>query len=178
MQPESTETYEISGILRNHSKRLQFVDQVLSALPNTKKYVYIWEKNLVTLFQNFFKNPLLYLKYRKYIYYRPLSYKKYIDILNGSNFVIDFAHPYQSGNTIRCYEARSCGTKIITNNPFVFRDKHSNSKNTILLSGKSEITTLSKKYNEIKNVKPEKYNRSISDFVNDLLEKGEVKNKK
>ena len=168
------QNYEISGILRNHSKRLQFVDQVLSALPDSKKYIYIWEKNFVTFTQNFFKSPRLYFKYRKYIYFKSLSYEKYITILNNSNFVIDFAHPYQSGNTIRCYEAQSCGTKIITNNPSVFKDKHFNSENNILLREKSEIPTLLEKYYAIKNTVPEKYNRSINVFVNDLLEKGKV----
>lgn len=165
-------SYEISGILRNHSERLQFVDRVLSSLPDSKRYIYIWEKNFVSFFQNFFKNPRLYLKYRKHIYYKPLSYDKYTHILNNTNFVIDFAHPYQSGNTIRCYEARSCGTKIITNNPFVFRDKNFTSNNTILLKGKNGIPDMLKEYHKIKNKAPEKYNRSISNFVDDLLVKG------
>ena len=102
------------------------------------------------------------------------SHKKYIDILNRSNFVIDYAHPDQSGITIRCYEAQSCGAKIITNNPSVFKDKHFNSDNTILLKGKNEIPTLLEKYNALQNIVPEKYNRSINVFVNDLLEKGKV----
>lgn len=168
------EIYEISGIARNHSKRLQFIDLVISALPNSKNYIYIYEQNIVTFFQNFLRNPQLYFKYRKFIFFKPLSYKKYIDILNNSNFVIDFAHPDQSGITIRCYESLSSGTKIITNNPFVFRDNHFNHENTILLNGKSDITNLLNKYDEIKSLAPEKYNRSINDFVNDLLIKGKV----
>ena len=128
----------------------------------------------MSFIQNFFKSPRLYFKYRKFIYFKPLSYEKYFEILKNSNFVIDFAHPYQSGNTIRCYEARSCGTKIITNNPFVFRDKNFNSENTILLEGKNEIPTMLKKYHEIKNSSSRKYNRSINNFVNDLLVKGKV----
>jgi hypothetical protein len=42
------------------------------------------------------------------------------------------------------------------------------------LKEKSEIPTMVKRYHEIKNFSPEKYNRSINDFVNDLLEKGKV----
>ena len=168
------QSYEVSGIARNHSKRLQFIDLVVSALPNSRKQIYIYEQNIVSFIQNFLRNPRLYVKYRKFIYFKPLSYEKYIEILNNSNFVIDYAHPNQSGITIRCYEARSCGTKIITNNPFVFRDKHFNSENTILLKGKSEISTMLKKYHEIKNSAPTKYNRSINNFVNDLLVKGKV----
>lgn len=171
---DKKQNYEISGIARNHSKRLQFIDFVISALPNSEKLIYIYEQNVATFFHNFLRNPLLYFKYWKFIHFKPLSYKKYVDILNNSNFVIDFAHPDQSGITIRCYEAQSCGAKIITNNPFVFRDKHFNSKNTILLKEKSEIPTMVKRYHEIKNFSPEKYNRSINDFVNDLLEKGKV----
>ena len=169
------ETHEISAVLRNHSERLQFVDSVLSSLSSSKKFIYIWEKNLVSFTQNFFKSPRLYFKYREFIYFKPLSYNKYIDILNNSNFVIDFAHPYQSGNTIRCYEARSCATKIITNNPFIFRDKKSTSENTILLRGKNETSAMIKEYDRIKNTATEKNNRSIKDFVNDLLEKGGAK---
>jgi hypothetical protein len=166
--------YEISGIARNHSKRLHFIDLIMSTISNNKKSIYIYEQNLVTFFSNFTRNPLLYLKYRKFIHFKPLTYKKYIDILNRSNFVIDYAHPDQSGITIRCYEAQSCGAKIITNNPSVFKDKHFNSDNTILLKGKNEIPTLLEKYNTLKNIVPEKYNRSINVFVNDLLEKGKV----
>ena len=168
------ESYEISAIARNHSKRLQFIDLVVTALPNCKRNIYIYEQNLATFISNFTRNPRLYFKYRRFIHFKPLSYKEYIDILNNSNFVIDFAHPDQSGITIRCYEAQSCGAKIITNNPYVFKDKHFNSDNTILLRGKSEIPTLQTKYKEIKNTVPEKYNRSINIFVNDLLEKSKV----
>ena len=166
--------YGISGIARNHSKRLQFIDLVISAFPNAKNFIYIYEQNIVTFTINFLRNPLLYFKYRKFIFFKPLTYKKYIDVLNNSEFVIDFAHPDQSGITIRCYEAQSCGTKIITNNPYVFRDKNFNSENTILLNGKNGIPHLVKKYNEIKNLAPQRYNRSIKVFVNDLLEKGGV----
>lgn len=172
--PIKKHQYEVSGILRNHSERLLFVDKVLSALPQSERFIYIWEKNFVSFFQNFFKNPHLYLKYRKYIFFKPLSYQKYIDILNNSNFVIDFAHPHQSGNTIRCYEARSCGTKIITNNSFVFRDKHSNRQNTILLKNYRNTSALIESYNQIKNSTPKIYDRSIKTFVNDLLIKGGV----
>lgn len=169
-----SQKFEISGTMRNHSNRLKFVDLVLSSLPDSRRYIYIWEKNFVTFFQNFFKNPRLYFKYWNNIDFKPLSYQKHIDILNNSNFVIDFAHPYQSGNTIRCYEALSCGTKIITNNSSVFKDKRFNSENTILLNGEREIPSFLNKYNEIKDSSPEKHNRSIKDFVNDLLEKGNI----
>ena len=168
------ENYEISGIARNHSKRLHYIDLVVSALPNCKKSIYIYEQNIASFFSNFIKNPRLYFKYRKFIHFKPLEYKKYINILNNSNFVIDFAHPDQSGITIRCYEAQSCGAKIITNNPFVFRDEHFNYENTILLNEKNEIPRMLEKYHEIKSHKPEKYNRSIKVFVNDLLEKSKV----
>lgn len=172
---KKNESYEISGIARNHSKRLQFIDLIVSSLPDSKNYIYIYEQNIVTFFQNFISNPRLYFKYWKFIHFTPLSYNKYIDILNNSNFVIDFAHPDQTGITIRCYEAQSCGTKIITNNSFVFKDQHFNIENTILLNGKNEVQTLLKEYHQLKNLKSEKYNRSISVFVKDLLEKGNPK---
>lgn len=160
--------YEISGIARNHSQRLGYIDSVLSELPHIKAYLYIYEQNMVTFLQNFLKNPLLYLKYRKHIHFKSLPYSKYIDVLTNSNFVIDFAHPYQSGITIRCYEALSCGAKIITNNPYVYRDNHFTARNTILFN-KKENSNLLDKYKAIEHVQPPRHNRSIGLFVADLL---------
>ncbi|MEO6683130.1 MAG: hypothetical protein ABIN48_09930 [Ginsengibacter sp.] len=163
--------YEISAIARNHSKRLHFIDGVLSQFPIENNFIYIYEQNIITFLQNIISSPVLYIKYWKYIYFKPLSYNRYIEILNISNFVIDFAHPDQSGITIRCFEAQSARTKVITNNPNVFKNTHFNDLNTILVEHKKDFSSLKEKFQNIKKNTPVKYNRNITAFVNDILEK-------
>ncbi len=161
--------YEISAIARNHSTRLKYIDEVLSNLDITKKFIYIFEQNIFTFIQNFIKNPMLYLKYRKFISFKPLSFEKYTKVIQESNFIIDFAHPSQSGITIRCFEALNASTKIITNNPFVSRFKYFNETNTIVFNEKSDVKNLKSHFTKIKNQKPEKYARTIHHFIKELI---------
>jgi hypothetical protein len=162
-------TYEISVITRNHSDRLKYIDQVLSHLNVEKKFIYIFEQNIFTFIQSFIKNPILYFKFRKHISFKSLSYAEYSKALQESNFTIDFAHPSQSGITIRCFEALSSGTKIITNNPFVSRYKYFNETNTIIYNNTTDPEILRKQFSRIENNAPDKHNRTISNFIEDLI---------
>lgn len=164
-----TPEYEVSAILRNHSKRLNFIDCVLDIIKTKNLFIYIYEKNLFTFLLNFINNPFLYLKYKKFIYFKPLNYKKYIDVLIKSNFTIDYAHPKQSGITIRCFEALSTQTKIITNNTYVKRNSLFNDNNTIIFHGNGNSSTLKYNYERIFNSKIKKCQRTINDFINDLI---------
>ena len=162
-------TYEISVITRNHSDRLTYIDKVLSNLNVERSFIYIFEQNIFTFLQNFIKSPRLYFKYRKHISFKSLSYNEYTEVLQESNFTIDFAHPSQSGITIRCFEALSSGTKIITNNPFVSRNKYFNETNTIVYNDTSDAEILKKQFTSLEKHTPEKHNRTISHFIEDII---------
>jgi hypothetical protein len=86
-----------------------------------------------------------------------------------SNFTVDYAHPSQSGITIRCFEALSTQTKIITNNTYVKRNSHFNDKNSIIFNDVGNSSTLKYHYERIFNTKIEKHQRTITDFINDLI---------
>jgi hypothetical protein len=167
--PKSYE-YEVSAIMRNHSDRLNYINKVFSNIPTENKFIYIFEHNIFSFIQNFIKNPFLYIKYLKYISFKSLPYQEYADVIHKSNFTIDFAHPTQSGITIRCFEALSSQTKIITNNPFVFRYKHFDRTNTIIYTDSSDPTVLKDQYIEIQKYVPVKHSRTIKDFINDLID--------
>lgn len=110
--------YRFSAILRNHSQRLAFVDSVLSVLGDEVAFVYFFEKNVFSLAINFLRNPRAYWKWRRHIHFKPLDYARYIEVLGGSDFTLDYAHPCQSGATMRSFEALAMGVKLITNNRF------------------------------------------------------------
>jgi hypothetical protein len=161
--------FELSAILRNHSERLHYTDHVLKIIQPKKPFIYIYEKNIFTFLINFFKSPYLYIKYFKYIKFKPLDYKKYINALANSDFTIDFAHPKQTGITIRCFEALSMKTKIITNNSYVNRNRHFNESNTIIYQPNCNARAFEKKYKEISFNEIVGYRRTIEDFIKELI---------
>jgi hypothetical protein len=172
--PETTSAkkrdFELSAILRNHSERLGYTDRVLNVIKPKKFFIYIYEKNIFTFLINFFNSPFLYIKYWKYINFKPLDYNNYITALARSDFTIDFAHPKQSGTTIRCFEALSLKTKIITNNPYVTRNSNFNKENTIIYNSSNNNEELKKAYSIIENKQIKRYRRTIEDFLNDLIQ--------
>jgi hypothetical protein len=169
--PSSSKTrdIELSAILRNHSERLVYTDRVLNTIKPDKYFIYIYEKNIFTFLINAFNNPILYIKYWKYIKFKPLAYNEYLNAIARSDFTIDFAHPKQSGITIRCFEALSMQTKIITNNPYVNRNSHFKKENTIIYDYDTSSTELTRRYKKIAHKKIKKYRRTIDDFIRDLV---------
>lgn len=171
--PENNEpkkcSFHISAIVRNHSDRLEYINRVLSNIKTDSNFIFIYEQNILTFFQNFLKSPLLYIKYWKYISFKSLPYSDYIRVLKESNFTIDFAHPAQSGITIRCFEALSSQTKIITNNPYVRKNNHFTDDNSIVFNIDSDPKSLEKSFNDIKSLVPVKHNRTINNFIQELI---------
>ena len=109
--------YEVSSIVRNHSGRLHYIDQVLRVLQPSTQYIAIFELNVFTFVFNFLRSPQLYLKYWGNISFKPVPYAEYSRVMAASAFTIDYAHDTQTGITMRCFEAVNSKTKIITNNP-------------------------------------------------------------
>lgn len=162
--------YEISAIIRNHSGRLRYLDKSLNILNKKNVFIYIYEQNIFFMLINFFRNPFLYLKYKNNIFFKPLSYRDYVDVLNKSEFTIDYAHPDQSGLTMRCFEALSTGTKIITNNPFINKFDHFNESNSVLfIENETTPQELKDSYESCKGKPTLLENRTISDFIGELI---------
>ncbi len=161
--------YDISAILRNHSNRLKYLDAVLNVLSSAKTFIYILELNKITFVFNFLRNPVLYLKYWSKIHFRPLPYDDYVSILKNSDFTLDYAHPKQSGITIRCFEALNTGTKLITNNEFVRRNPLFTDRNTVIFDGKGNLQEACTRFESIKHSVVMKRQRSALDFLQDLL---------
>jgi hypothetical protein len=162
--------YDLSAILRNHSSRLRYLDHVLKLIPQGKMFIYIFEHNPVYFIFNFFRNPVLYVRYLRYIHFKPLPYSDYVTVLKNSEFTLDFAHPKQSGITLRCFEALSAQTKIITNNGFVKRNPFFHAaNNAIIFNQDISPDCFSEKYRMLKGSSVLKRHRTASDFMGDLL---------
>jgi hypothetical protein len=161
--------YDVSAILRNHSNRLKFLDAVLNVIPGTRTFIYVLELNILTFILNFLRNPRLYIKYRAYIHFRPLPYAQYVSVLRDSNFTLDYAHPKQSGITIRCFEALSTQTKVITNNRFVKCSSAFSESNAVIFDAKIDPKVMRNNLESIWNAIPVRHHRAVSDFLRDLV---------
>lgn len=156
--------YAISAVVRNHTERVKFIDEILKKIDGSI-FVHIYEKSIVTLVLNFFTNPISMWRLRRHISLNPLPYEKYQEVIAGSVATIDYAHPKQTGLTIRCWEALSCGTKIVSNNKrLVAHEDFPNDSFLIWDSGTSEKEL--KDFLESPTVQKQ---RTAKDFIFDLM---------
>lgn len=160
---------DVSAIVKNHSQRLQYIDTVLSALPHATRFIYIFEANVLSFLVNFLRYPRLYVKYWKQIHFKPLPYARFLDALATSKVTIDYAHPSQTGITIRCFEALSVGTHLITNNPNVSDCHWFEGAGVLHLPMGKPTTALADGFAGLLQRRPTVRIRSLVDFVGDLL---------
>ena len=167
---ESTDKItELSVILKNHSDRLLYLDQISGLFPKIKSEIFIYERNIFTCIKNFMAHPLLMFKWRKYISFKPLNYSSYLDMINRSIYTLDFAHPKQTGTTIRCFEALACKTKIISNNKYILANPAFNENNVIIHPLGGNVEELYCLIEEKSKISSEFKPRSIHQFVDELL---------
>ncbi|MBS1531300.1 MAG: hypothetical protein JSU01_13420 [Bacteroidetes bacterium] len=165
--------YSVSAIFRNHSQRLEYLDNILNNIKAGPLFLYIYEMNVLTFILHFLRSPLLYLKYWKHVRFKPLSYDAYTEALKNSEITIDYAHPNQSGITMRCYEAISLGTKIITNNELIRKSQYFDDSNSFVFRLNGDTTRLIDFYEQCKAKPFAPNHRSIYDFIDDLLEEAQ-----
>ena len=176
--------YRVSAVLRNHSQRLAYLDQVMSALGGLDRpgglakdeaFIYIFEANALTFLANFLRHPRLYLKYRRFISRQALPYDRYVAAIAGSAFTIDYAHPKQTGITIRCFEALSAGTRIITNNPSVLKSRLFLADNALVFNPsptgptQADRAALRDELAARSGQQPAARRRTVDDFLRELI---------
>jgi hypothetical protein len=161
--------YDVSAVGKNYPGRLKYINRVLGVLNPQRVLIRLHENNVFDLLLNFFKHPALYIKYRKHISLRPLSNTAYLDAVGAAEFTIDYANNGQTGITMRCYEAISLQTKLITNNSFIKQSTHFNETNTIVFTDAEADGTLQDTYDMCRKKAFIKNNRGINRFLNDLL---------
>jgi hypothetical protein len=168
-QPKPPIRYDVSAILRNHSQRLAYLDEVMAAIGESRSFVAIFEKNLLTFVWNFLRSPRLYWKWRKSIRFKPLPYDAYIAVLEGSALTIDYAHPRQTGLTIRCFEARATGTRIVTNNPHAAQSPLFDPRGVIVHPPGGDLAGLRKALADAAGFQPVPTERNPQQFLREVI---------
>ena len=154
-------------------QRLVSLDEVLGALDGPdfdNIFIYIFEANALTFLANFLRHPRLYLKYRRFISRKALPYDQYVDAIAGSTFTVDYAHPKQTGITIRCFEALSAGTRLITNNPSVMKSVHFSTDSAVVFEPGSDAGRLRQQMRLLSSRPPVARRRTVDDFLRELVE--------
>lgn len=168
--PDSTpdKTIRVSAIQRNHSGRLRFLDQVLDVFGEGNSFVFLFEKDWGTFAVNALRSPYLYWKWRKHISRTALPYERYREVLAASEFTIDFAHPHQTGATMRSFEALALGTKLVTSNSWMLEGQYFGDHNTVVFDPrKPEV--LRARVDALTGIIPLIHCRSPIDVLNEII---------
>ncbi len=172
--PRPVRRYRVSAVMRNHSQRLVYLDHVLRSLDAAgvqgERFIYILEAHVFSFVMNLLRHPLLYWKYRKYISRRPLSYPEYVAAISDSELTIDYAHPSQTGITIRCFEALSSGTRIISNNMYLRRSSWFSQDHFMIFDTTDAPERLQEQISLLPLGQPKARRRDVGVFLRDLLE--------
>lgn len=173
---EQTIAVRFSAIMRNHSNRLRYLDAVVRALDIAPRdaFVYIFEQDIRSLAWNFLKQPRLYWRWRHSIHHTPLSYDEYRRVLATSDFTIDYAHPKQSGLTMRSFEALANGAKLISNNPNVRESRHFEREHAIVFRPGDDPVALRDAVAELAGRRPARRWRSARDCIEEIIGAAQV----
>lgn len=161
--------YRLSAIQRNHSGRLAYLDKVFRDLGAEDTFVFLYEKGPLSLALNAVRNPLLYWKWRRSISFKPLAYDHYLQALASSDFTLDYAHPLQTGATMRCFEALAMGVKIITNNPHTLESALFDERNTIVHGMDADPEMLRERTAALAGKRPAPVQRTPGEFVAEVV---------
>jgi hypothetical protein len=160
---------DISCLIRNYSNRLVYLDKIYDLFSNDLIFkVYIFEKNILTLFGNILQHPFLIFKWRKHIYFKT-SQAEFFKIMSTSKFTIDYVPSSQSGVTMRCFQAAACGTRVITNNNYVKETSSLNGDNFFIYKLGEDTNALASFVENNLFKQPLSSYRGIGSFVDDLL---------
>lgn len=163
--------FDLSVIMRLHSQRLAYLDRVLAALPCISQYIFLYESSYITLILGFLKTPRLYAKYWRYISFSPLSYEQAMKALGQSRMTLDYAHPLQSGITVRCFEAQSLGVRLITNNQQVQDSGTFDRESVVSFPIDGNTKKLKEEFEKAMSNKISGRIRTLSNFLDELIGK-------
>lgn len=171
-------SFDLSIIQRVHSDRLVFADLILRALPgDARKFVFLYESSGLTFALGLLRQPLLYVRLWPHISFKPLSHAKAMEILGSSRITFDYAHPLQSGITIRCFESQSLGVAILTNNQDAVRSGLFSPDSIAYLPRDADRAMASALISRLLEQRAEPRCRSLGDFLDDLLSPPSSSNK-
>lgn len=159
----------VSVIQRRHSTRLRYAKLIVDAVPADQRFVFLYEWSKLTLILGFLRSPRLYMQMWEYISFDPLPYSEAMAQMAASKVTFDFAFPGQSGITVRCFEAQSLGTAILTNNMAAVDSGVFEPGSIAYLPRDAGPETVRVLLTKLAQASPVPAIRTLNDFLDDLL---------
>lgn len=168
--PASNRLYDVSIVQRVHSDRLAYADLLLRALPKgSRPFVFLYESNPLTFALGLLRHPWLYARLWPHISFNPLPYAEAMAAIAGSRVTIDYAHPRQTGITIRCFEAQSLGVAVLTSNFEAVECGVFDPGSIAYLPRDADPANVTALLADLSRKQPKPRRRSLDDFLDDLL---------
>lgn len=162
--------HDVSIVQRVHSDRLFYADLLLRSLPvGATSFVFLYESSLLTFALGVVRHPWLYARLWPHISFKPLPYAAAMAALSASRVTFDYAHPQQSGITVRCFEAQSLGVAILTNNQQAVESGFFAPGSVAHLPRDADVAAVRAVLTRLLQSTPAPRCRSLDDFLDDLL---------
>ena len=166
--PDIPPAYDLSVLFRVHSQRLAYLAQVLDAVPGLTSRLYLYTP-LILLPFHLALSPRLTVRFWPHIHTRPLPHTQAMQWMQASAVTLDYAHPGQSGLTIRCFEAQSLGVALLTNNPELARSGLFAPQSHGFFPLNGTAAQLKIEFAKLVGKRPQRRLRSVAEFVDDVL---------
>jgi hypothetical protein len=162
--------YYLSIVQRVHSDRLAYAAKMLDALPKgAQSFVFLYQSSKLLFLFGILRHPLLYRRMWAHISFTPLSYARAMQVLAASRVTFDYAHPRQSGITVRCFEAQNFGTAILTSNRHAVESGLFQPGSIAYLAPDATPEEIQRSLDALAAQVPTPKSRTLDDFLDDLL---------
>ncbi len=130
--------YDLSYIGTYQKEREELCAQIAQCELFKKKYIYLYQKKGYNLVEQVYK---AYSKMRNkseltdtHVFDRKLDYRETINIIAQSKIVLDICYSFQTGLSIRTFEAMATRSKLITTNKSISKYDFYNPNNILIIA--------------------------------------------
>lgn len=164
--------YDLLFLGTAHSDRYLISTQISDWCTSNhlKSYCYYYmQGKFVYLFKKYFDKSFQMFDYSK-LSFKSLDSNQIVEFYDRSDVILDISHPFQSGLTMRTFEAVGAGKKLITTNFNIKNYPFYNENNILIIDRKNielDINFFKNKYLTLDQDVYEKY--SIDGWIYDLF---------
>ena len=123
-----TDRYIISEKVKSWCEKNKYRSYTFYYSPS--KYVFYFKKRFDKTFKTFDINKITF---------KSLQHSEIINLYKKSKAVLDINHPFQTGLTMRTFEALGAGRKLITTNPYVKEYPFYNPQNILVIDRENAV---------------------------------------
>lgn len=137
--------YDLSYVGTYRKERQDIVEHVLQNSGLKNIYIYLYQRKENRIIDNLYETYVRVMhkpdiSRNKYCFGKMLNYKETINIMAQSKVVLDICHPFQTGLSMRPFEAMATRSKLITTNKNIVEYDFYNPNNIMVIDSENIVS--------------------------------------